>query len=100
MPRCAASSAPFPACSRVARAAPLFGERKESSPQRRAHPRIAFFACVVVSTGFGLRGLVPRISWPSDSATRTTPLLVCILAFCLSLPLIDSVTSMYGGARP
>ena len=93
MPRCAAFSAPFPACSRVARAAPLFGERKESSPQRRAHPRIALIACVVVSTGFALRVLVPRISWPSDSATRTTPLLVCIRVFILSLPLIDFCNS-------
>jgi len=100
MPMCAAFSAPFPACSRVARAAPLFGERKESSPQRRAHPRIALSACVVVSTGFGLRASVPRISWPSDSATRTTPLLVCILVFAVSLPLLDFVTPINGGARP
>src|SRR3989344_7867322 len=57
-----------PPCSAVARAAPLFGERKESSPQRRSHPRIALLAYIVVSTGIGLPDLLPRIDGPSDSA--------------------------------
>ena len=54
----------------------LFGGRKESSPQLRAPPR-----------SFGVR-------------PRTTPLLVFILEFSVSLPLLDSVASVYGGAHP
>src|SRR3990167_4838228 len=54
----------------------LFGGRKESSPQLRAPPR-----------SFGVR-------------PRTTPLLVFILEFVVSLPLLDSVASVYGGAHP
>ena len=54
----------------------LFGGRKESSPQLRAPPR-----------SFGVR-------------PRTTPLLVCILEFVVSLPLLDSVAPVYGGAHP
>lgn len=54
----------------------LFGGRKESSPQLRAPPR-----------SFGVR-------------PRTTPLLVFIRECVVSLPLLDSVTSVYGGAHP
>src|SRR3990167_855456 len=54
----------------------LFGGRKESSPQLRAPPR-----------SFGVR-------------PRTTPLLVFILEFVVSLPLLDSVAPVYGGAHP
>src|SRR3989344_4197230 len=54
----------------------LFGGRKESSPQLRAPPR-----------SFGVR-------------PRTTPLLVFILECVVSLPLLDSVASVYGGAHP
>ena len=53
-----------------------FGWRKESSTQLRAPPR-----------SFGVR-------------PRTTPLLVFILEFVVSLPLLDSVASVYGGAHP
>jgi len=56
--------------------ASLFGGRKESSPQLRAPPR-----------SFGVR-------------PRTTPLLVFTLEFVVSLPLLDSVASVYGGAHP
>src|SRR3989344_5935718 len=54
----------------------LFGGRKESSPQLRAPPR-----------SFGVR-------------PRTTPLLVFILEYVVSLPLLDFVASVYGGAHP
>ena len=54
----------------------LFGGRKESSPQLRAPPR-----------SFGVR-------------PRTTPLLVFIRECVVSLPLLDSVASVYGGAHP
>src|SRR3990167_1555896 len=56
--------------------ASLFGGRKESSPQLRALPR-----------SFGVR-------------PRTTPLLVFILEFAVSLPLLDFVAPVYGGAHP
>src|SRR3989344_364161 len=56
--------------------ASLFGGRKESSPQLRTPPR-----------SFGVR-------------PRTTPLLVFILSFVVSLPLLDFVASVYGGAHP
>ena len=39
MPMCAALSSPLRLCGGVARAAPLFGGRRESSPQLRAPPR-------------------------------------------------------------
>src|SRR3989344_4807121 len=55
--------------------ASLFGGREESFPPLRA-PR-----------SFGVR-------------PRTTPLLVFILPFVVSLPLLDSVASVYGGAHP
>ncbi|TSC77408.1 MAG: hypothetical protein G01um101429_1079 [Parcubacteria group bacterium Gr01-1014_29] len=54
----------------------LFGERKESSPQ------------------LGL------LLVPSESALRTTPLLVFIRVFVLSLSLLIRPTSMRVGARP
>jgi len=54
----------------------LFGGRKESSPQLRAPPR-----------SFGVR-------------PRTTPLLVFIREYVVSLPLRDYVASVYGGAHP
>src|SRR3989338_10790095 len=53
-----------------------FGWRKESSPQLRAPPR-----------SFGVR-------------PRTTPLLVFIFEYVVSLPLLDFVASVYGGAHP
>src|SRR3989344_8178098 len=56
--------------------ASLFGGRKESSPQLRAPPR-----------SFGVR-------------PRTTPLLVFIHEYVVSLPLLDSVAPVYGGAHP
>ena len=54
----------------------LFGGRKESSPQLRAPPR-SFGVC-----------------------HRTTPLLVFIREYVVSLPLLDFVASVYGGAHP
>src|SRR3989344_451825 len=75
MSRFGASPRP-PALRSGCSGASLFGGRKESFPQLRAPPR-----------SFGVR-------------PRTTPLLVFILPFVVSLPLLDSVASVYGGAHP
>ena len=37
---------------------------------------------------------------PTESATRTTPFLVFILEFAVSLPLLTRETSFIGGTRP
>lgn len=61
-------SSPVSPAGSLARAAPLFGKRKESSPQRRAPPRSCSPVFIVVSDFSDLLSSVPRIDGPSESA--------------------------------
>jgi len=99
MPRCGAVSrkcAVLGACSGTA----PFGERKESSPQRRAPPRSGLLGFTVLSFVWGSFRVFAFVLCAFGVRPRTTPLLVFIREYVVSLPLRISVASVYGGAHP
>ena len=79
---------------------PLVGGRKGSFPQLRAPPRRGNLEYSVLYCLLFNLDIVASFGVPTESATRTTPFLVFILEFAVSLLLLTLSTSFYGGTRP
>jgi len=87
---CALLFLALPHCCAGARALPLFGERKESSPQLGLLLALLYFSLSLHLLVVIIQTCTARMNGPSESAHRTTPLLVSNSSFGASLPLLDS----------